>query len=224
MRGCTHYNIPALIIRVTNKLIIRSYYLKCKSWFNLERRLGTSEIRITIGHFRVSPSLCIKTRLSAQPLIWKWFFILVQIKLNFTRKVEHLASFWNWEFLELGRKACGEKNELFKWNITRWRILSDRRQTNWPCTTMAERLSSVITEKQIQVGARVGLEKGAYCALITWSRYLIGETGHWLLPFGFLGSFWQPRSSLEFWRGIQLENIVYFKKSVINHSSCVIYE
>ena len=24
-----------------------------------------------IGHFRVSPGLCIKTRLSAQPLMWK---------------------------------------------------------------------------------------------------------------------------------------------------------
>ena len=26
-----------------------------------------------IGHLRVPPGLCIKTRLSAQPLIWKWF-------------------------------------------------------------------------------------------------------------------------------------------------------
>ena len=50
--------------------------------------------RRSIGHFRVSPGLCIKTRLSAQPLIWKWVFILTQIKLIFTRKVVHLASFW----------------------------------------------------------------------------------------------------------------------------------
>ena len=53
------------------------------------------------GHFPVPLSLCIKTRLSAQPLIWKWFFILMQIKLIFTRKAEHLASFWKWGFLEL---------------------------------------------------------------------------------------------------------------------------
>ena len=53
---------------------------------------------LTIGHFRVFPGLCIKTRLSAQPLIWKWFFILVQIKLIFTRKVLRLASFWKWGF------------------------------------------------------------------------------------------------------------------------------
>ena len=56
---------------------------------------------ISIGHFRVPPSLCFKTRVGAQPLIWKSFFILVQIKLIFTRKVVHLASFWKWGFLEL---------------------------------------------------------------------------------------------------------------------------
>ena len=50
----------------------------------------------TIGHFR---DLCIKTRLKAQLLIWKWFFILMQINLIFTRKVVHLASFWEWGFL-----------------------------------------------------------------------------------------------------------------------------
>ena len=32
--------------------------------------------------FRVSSRLCIKTKLSAQPLIWKWFSILMQIKLT----------------------------------------------------------------------------------------------------------------------------------------------
>ena len=46
-----------------------------------------------IRHFRVPPSLCIKRRLSAQPLIWKWFFILIQINLIFTRKAVLLASF-----------------------------------------------------------------------------------------------------------------------------------
>ena len=55
-----------------------------------------------LGHFRVPPGLCIKTLLT-QPLIWKWFFILMQIKLIFTKKkVVHLASVWKWGFLELG--------------------------------------------------------------------------------------------------------------------------
>ena len=48
--------------------------------------------------FPGTPGLCFKTRLSAQPLICKWFFILMQIKLIFTRKVVHLASFWKWGF------------------------------------------------------------------------------------------------------------------------------
>ena len=56
----------------------------------------------SIGQFRVPPGLCIKTRLRAQPLIRKWFFILMQIKLFFTRNLAHLASFWKWGFLELG--------------------------------------------------------------------------------------------------------------------------
>ena len=55
-----------------------------------------------IGHFRVPPGLCFKTRVDARPLIWKSFFILMQIKLIFTREIEHLASFWMWGFLELG--------------------------------------------------------------------------------------------------------------------------
>ena len=48
----------------------------------------------SIGHFRAPPALYIKTRLGTQPLIWKWYFILMQIKLISTRKVEHLTSFW----------------------------------------------------------------------------------------------------------------------------------
>ena len=54
------------------------------------------------GHFRVPPGLSFKTRVGAQPLIWKSFFILMQIKLIFTKKVVHLASFWKRGFLELG--------------------------------------------------------------------------------------------------------------------------
>ena len=47
------------------------------------------------SHFRVPPGLRIKTRLNAMPLIWndiyRVFFILMQIKLIFTRKVVHLV-------------------------------------------------------------------------------------------------------------------------------------
>ena len=59
-----------------------------------------------LGHFWVPKNLTFKARLTAKPLIWKWFLIMMQIKLIFTTKVSHLASFWKWEFLELG-------NDLF---------------------------------------------------------------------------------------------------------------
>ena len=58
---------------------------------------------LLIGRFRVPPGLCFKTRVGAQPLIWKSFFILMQTKLIFTRKVVHLKphfeseGFWNSE-------------------------------------------------------------------------------------------------------------------------------
>ena len=56
----------------------------------------------SIGRFRVPKNLTFKARLSAKPLIWKWILIMMQIKLIFTAKVSHLASFWKWDFLELG--------------------------------------------------------------------------------------------------------------------------
>ena len=55
-----------------------------------------------IRHFRIASSICFKARLSAKLLLWKRFFILLQIKLIFTTKVSHSSSFWKWEFLELG--------------------------------------------------------------------------------------------------------------------------
>ena len=69
-----------------------------------------SPFKIT-GHFRVPKNLTFKARLSAKPLIWKWFLIMMQIKLIFTTKVSHLALFWEWEFLELGNSLL----ELRKW-------------------------------------------------------------------------------------------------------------
>ena len=57
---------------------------------------------ISVGHFRVPKSFAFKTRLSAKPLLWKWVLIMMQIKLISTTKVSHLASFWKWNFLELG--------------------------------------------------------------------------------------------------------------------------
>ena len=52
-----------------------------------------TDLHFPMGHFRVPPDLCFKTRVGAESLLWKSFFILMQIKLIFTRKVAHLASF-----------------------------------------------------------------------------------------------------------------------------------
>jgi len=62
--------------------------------------------KLLIGHLWVPPGLCVKMRLSAQPLKWKWFFILMQIKLIFTRQVAHLASFWKWGFWNSAVAYC----------------------------------------------------------------------------------------------------------------------
>ena len=93
----------------------------------------------TIGHFRVPPGLCMKTRLSAQPLIWKWLFILMQIKLIFTRKVVHLASFWRWGFWnsEVSHRICSrriymkmefssQRREMFLFLITNMAAVTSR--------------------------------------------------------------------------------------------------
>ena len=88
-----------------------------------------------IGHFRVPLGLCFKTRVGAQPLIWKSFFILMQIKLVFTRKVVHLASFWKWGFLELASglfAPCKGLQDIFRFWIPcrRFRIPSTSFQSS----------------------------------------------------------------------------------------------
>ena len=50
----------------------------------------------SICHFRVPKNHTVKARLK------KWSLIMMQIKLIFTTKVSHLASFWKRNFLELG--------------------------------------------------------------------------------------------------------------------------
>ena len=90
--------------------ILHNPRINClKSWVRLWLFEGKSRANEqVIGHFRVPKNLTFKTRLSAKPLTWKLFLITMQIKLIFTTKISHLASFWKWDFLELG-------NSLLKW-------------------------------------------------------------------------------------------------------------
>ena len=61
-----------------------------------------------------SPKTLFQSEANRKAIDMKMIFILMQIKLTFTKKVLHLASFWKWEFLEL---VIG----LFKTLYLRWR-------------------------------------------------------------------------------------------------------
>ena len=109
-----HYSFPSPLYsrsgRLTNNYCPVPRFPSLKVSF----RLGTQNQLNRNKPFPSSPGpLYQKTRLSAQPLIWKWFFILMQMKLICTRKVVHLASFWRWGFLELG---SGLFHESLSWN------------------------------------------------------------------------------------------------------------
>ena len=77
---------------------------RLERWTCNPETLGSSRVLAArwIGHFRVALNLCFKARQIAKPLTWKLYFYSHTIKLIFITKVLHLASFWKWEFLELG--------------------------------------------------------------------------------------------------------------------------
>ena len=69
----------------TSAIHLSFVFISFNSYFSEMKKIKNW---IKIRHFRVPPDLCIKTRLRAQPLIWKWFFILMQIKhLSFSFKL-----------------------------------------------------------------------------------------------------------------------------------------
>ena len=63
-------------------------------------------------HFRVPPDLCFKTRLSALPLIWKYFLILMEIKLIFTRRLSTWPHFKNESFWNSEEAYLTSENDL----------------------------------------------------------------------------------------------------------------
>ena len=98
IRNNFYYKVKTLISNITQLPIqglinglmnSPNYFIKIQfikyisACFDVCDKLLSSNVT---GHFRVPLGLCIKTRLSAQPVIWKWFFILMQIKLIFTTK------------------------------------------------------------------------------------------------------------------------------------------
>ena len=101
------YNNPATFQpdfpRLSNEIFRNLFVHHCKLPWPLFYCLGTPTW-CTWRHVKrlyilVASSLCFKARLRAKPLIWN----LMQIKLIYTTKLLHLASFWKWKFLELGK-------------------------------------------------------------------------------------------------------------------------
>ena len=89
--GPTFFSFPKVLAAVVGKV-----------YNAIQRNPTVEQLRLTdIPSHNNGPSLCFKAKLSAKPLIWKWSFILMQIKLIIARKVLNLASVWKWEFLEL---------------------------------------------------------------------------------------------------------------------------
>ena len=105
------WGLPLAII----KSLISGYFHRKKMKIGQKEHLSFSIPCLLIGHLRVPPGLCFKTRVGAQPLIWKSFFILMQIKLIFTRKVVHLASFWKWGFWN---SEVAYRLYLATWNLS----------------------------------------------------------------------------------------------------------
>ena len=131
--------------RMSSKVSLQ-YKKKCIiNIFFSESRI-IQKIERPLVHFRVPSCLCIKTRLSAQPLIWKWFFILMQIKLTSARKVVHFASFWKWGFLELRSGLLKRAFCLMKYFTITLLILDVICNGNWPCMLLSnqEAKSSVL--------------------------------------------------------------------------------
>ena len=97
MRRDSHYSLLQLVLNI----IKWSWNQLWNKWYALLASYCWTVRTYWYSHHNNRPNLCFKAKLSAKPLIWKWSFILMQIKLIIARKVLNLASVWKWEFLEL---------------------------------------------------------------------------------------------------------------------------
>ena len=98
MRRDSHYSLLQLVLNI----IKWSWNQLWNKWYALLASYCWTVRTYWYSHHNNRPNLCFKAKLSAKPLIWKWSFILMQMKPIIARKVLHLASVWKWEFLELG--------------------------------------------------------------------------------------------------------------------------
>ena len=91
-----------------------------------DRAVGIPNRVHAIGHFRVPQDLRITTRLSAQPLIWKYIFYSHANKTHSQEMLCTWPHFWKWGFSELGsglllkctRTKTVQEEEVAKVKIT----------------------------------------------------------------------------------------------------------
>ena len=113
MRRDSHYSLLQLVLNI----IKWSWNQLWNKWYALLASYCWTVRTYWYSHHNNRPNLCFKAKLSAKPLMWKWSFILMQIKLIIARKVWNLASVLKWEFLELANwPVC----RLFPSNSVSW--------------------------------------------------------------------------------------------------------
>ena len=128
-------------------------------------KILTSDMAL-IGHFpSFPPGLCIKTRLGAQPFLWKWVLFAWEWKIISISKVEHLTSFWYRGPGELGNGLLKQRHRTAEMatNNTKmgWNHDSNTEKCNY-CNTklnadsdMAS--SSIIMQKRQALKFRPGI-------------------------------------------------------------------
>ena len=92
------WGLPLAII----KSLISGYFHRKKMKIGQKEHLSFSIPCLLIGHLRVPPGLCFKTRVGAQPLIWKSFFHSHANKTHFHKKGCTPSLILKVRFLELG--------------------------------------------------------------------------------------------------------------------------
>ena len=117
-----HSNLSRVCITVSNSPNPPRVYIRlCKHG----KRFLLLKCSSLMGHFWVASSLCFKARLSVKPLMYVNIFmqlILMRIKLIFTRKVLHLASFW--------KSECSRNSEMAECFSMVLQFFSEKKERN----------------------------------------------------------------------------------------------
>ena len=153
-------------IEVLNGILLFTIYIVKLLSSRFGQRLNETQDWL-VGHFRVPPGLCIKSRLNAQSLIWKWFFILMQIKFIFTISLctwppFESEGFWNSEVGYFARESALTfaystdqshlpKNGRESLKLVSWWVLMSRTRIPFPTFRLAKQ--DYLTKRFFSTGA-----------------------------------------------------------------------